>query len=82
MNTTEMEISNLLLANDPEELKRLLKLYSSNKMSRRKLIKTLLNDNIFNLEKIEAEETSNITRTIFDSYLKTIGLSLEKIDEE
>ena len=77
-----MEISNLLLTKDPKEIKRFLSLYSSNKESRQKMVVELLNENIFNMEKIESADTTDITRRIFDSYLTSMGLKLTDEEDE
>lgn len=46
------------------------------------MVDELLNENIFNMEKIETSDTTDITRRIFDSYLKSMGLELTNDEDE
>jgi DNA-directed RNA polymerase beta subunit len=79
----EQELQNLLIANDPEELKRFLRLYATDDVSRAGMISDLLlRNNPFSDEKLEPKGTG-LTRPIaaLKALLETIGLSLETTDE-
>ena len=73
----EQELTNLLLSSNIDEVVRLLRLYANNEKDRRKLIRTLLVKNVFDLEKITISDDENETK-ILDVYLKNMGLKLIK----
>jgi len=75
----EMELTNLFLTNDIKNVIRLMSQYSINQEDRQEVIKHLLTDDIFNLEKIPQTGESSRTKMIFDIYMKTIGM--EVVDE-
>ena len=73
----EMEVSNLLLCTYPEEIVKLLSMYSFSESNRYYLIEQLLTRNIFNIEEIEVKNLyDNYNRRILDVYLKSLGLKL------
>jgi hypothetical protein len=74
----EQELQNLLIANNPEELKRLLRIYSTDDQSREGAISELLTRaDPFSSERIEARGTG-ITRPVAGlmALLESIGLEL------
>jgi hypothetical protein len=79
LNNTEQEIQNLLIANVPEELKRFLRMYATDDVSREGAISDLLTQtDIFKIDKLNAHG-NGITRPVagLKALLETIGLSLE-----
>jgi hypothetical protein len=73
-----MEVTNLLLCNKTEAVKKLMNMYSVNEEDRKILIDILLNGNPFNIDKIDLSNTSNKTQEILDIYLASIGLKLDR----
>jgi len=73
-----MEVTNLLLCNKTEVVKKLMNMYSVNEEDRKILIDILLNGNPFNIDKIDLSNTSNKTQEILDIYLASIGLKLDR----
>jgi hypothetical protein len=66
-----------MLLQDPNELSRFIRQTSSNRDDREALIRTLLTDDVYNMEKIEiSDDTESHTMSILNSYLTAIGLKL------
>jgi hypothetical protein len=77
LNTTEQELINLLILKNPEETYRFIRQMSSSRPDREALINSILQDDIFNMEKIEEVDGHEThTMTILNSYLTTIGIKL------
>ena len=79
MNTSEQEIQNLLIANDPDELKRFLRIYATDDVSREGAIADLLTrPNPFTNERLEPRSTGT-TRPVagLQALLESIGLQMD-----
>jgi hypothetical protein len=79
----EQELQNLLIANQPDELKRLLRLYATDDLSREGAIAELLvRQDAFSHERIEPRGTG-ITRPVagLKALLESIGLKLQTTGE-
>ena len=74
----EMEQSNLLMTQAPDQLKRLTSMYASSKENREHTVKSLLTtENVFDIEEIETIDVENNNRKILNIFLKNMGLELE-----
>lgn len=79
VRTGEQELQNLLIANEPDELKRMLRIYATDDVSREGAILELLScKDPFSGERIEPVGTG-VTRPVagFQALLESIGLRLE-----
>jgi hypothetical protein len=80
----EQELQNLLIANEPDELQRLLRLYATDDVSREGMIADLLlRQDPFSVERIEPRG-SGVTRPVagLRALFEAIGLRLENTPEE
>ena len=78
----EQELPNLLISNNPKEIQRLVRMYSTDEGSREFIIKALLTRNPFGTKTRLEPSSKTIPRpaTGFQSYLNTIGLEITSTD--
>lgn len=80
----EQELQNLMISNNPDELKRMLRLYATDDQSREgAIVELATRSNPFSMDKIEAKG-SGITRPVagLQALLESIGIRLEKPDTD
>ena len=82
----EMEVTNLMIAKQPEVVEKLLKTYSTNEDLREETISQLLNPgrlenghlrNVFNMDlDVNINENKSISREILEKYFNILGYTI------